>query len=174
MGNERKALPNSKSTFVKFGRCQVEAAALVVLFCFGPLFCRAVGERSSIGVASPLLCYATGVGDAGEGGVVDSSLVDEVSAVFSFSSTPWPLQSGQELRPVVSHCFVSVFLARVIMRPSKGDIPGQYTPDETNAHTSPAFSPPLPAQTHTSRPSSAAQPSTGWFRLPPPPLQPSP
>lgn len=22
----------------------------------------------------------------------------------SFSSTPWPLQSGHELRPVVSHC----------------------------------------------------------------------
>jgi hypothetical protein len=25
----------------------------------------------------------------------------------SFSSTPWPLQSGHELRPVVSHCKIN-------------------------------------------------------------------
>ena len=53
-----------------------------------------------MGIALPMLGNATGVG---EGGVVEASVVVGVSAAFSFSSTPWPLQSGQELRPVVSH-----------------------------------------------------------------------
>lgn len=38
----------------------------------------------------------------------DTSLVSsgdelEGTGVFSFSSTPWPRQSGHELRPLVSH-----------------------------------------------------------------------
>ena len=39
--------------------------------------------------------------------VVGEFSVPEIVSVL-FSSTPWPRQSGQELRPVVSHCRIKL------------------------------------------------------------------
>ena len=86
-------------------------------------------------------CQATSADDAGGGSGASSAVAEAAPAVFS--STPWPLHSGQELRPVVSHCeHKSAHYIRhphEIITPSKKsellrshDLPDQCTPDGTN------------------------------------------
>ena len=59
--------------------------------------------------------------------LIDDAEPDDSCCDAPFSSTPWPLQRGQELRPVVSHC-EDVSKKHGIPVCSI-DLPSQYTDD---------------------------------------------
>lgn len=60
----------------------------------------AEGNHAAGDAASTKLVSEEGTADKGG---LSSDVAGDGMLAFSFSSTPWPLQRGQEFRPFVSH-----------------------------------------------------------------------